>query len=154
MGAASLVVFLNRNVVAAREPKDWQEWAPQLAGGVLLYAVALRRRLPGRVRDIAALFGTVLIAAFLSKILRSSVTTVAWGVQGVVLLLAGFPLRQRCLRLAGLGLLLICVGKLFGYDLRHLDLPFRVLSFVVLGVILIGVSFAYSRFREQISRYL
>jgi hypothetical protein len=154
VGAASLAVFLARNVLAARETSNWQEWAPQLAGGVLLYAAALRPQMVGRARDIASLFGTVLIAAFLSKILRSSVTTVAWGVQGLALLVAGFPLRERRLRLAGLGLLLICVGKLFGYDLRHLDLPFRVLSFVVLGVILIGVSFAYSRFREQISRYL
>ncbi len=154
VGIASLVLFLGRNVLAAGRPTNWHEWAPQLCGGILLYAVALRPPLPARARDIASLSGTVLVAAFLRSILQSSVMTVAWGAQGVVLLLTGFPLRQRCLRLSGLGLLLICVGKLFGYDLRHLDLPFRVLSFLVLGVILIGVSFLYSRFREQINRYL
>jgi uncharacterized membrane protein len=46
------------------------------------------------------------------------------------------------------------VGKLFLYDLRNLELPFRILSFLVLGVLLIGVSFIYSRFRERIDRYL
>jgi uncharacterized membrane protein len=45
------------------------------------------------------------------------------------------------------------VLKLFFYDLRQLELPFRILSFLVLGVILIGVSFVYSRFRDRISRY-
>ena len=50
----------------------------------------------------------------------------AWGAQGVALLIAGFPLRQRCLRLSGLALLLVCVGELFGYDLRYLDMPSRV----------------------------
>jgi hypothetical protein len=153
-GLASLVLFLAKNVVGAGRPADWHEWTPQLCGGILLYAAALRSRLPARARDIASLFGTILVAAFLRSILRSSVMTVAWGAQGVVLLLAGFPLRERRLRLAGLGLLLICVGKLFLYDLRHLELPFRILSFVVLGVILIGVSFLYSRFRDRISRYL
>ena len=77
-----------------------------------------------------------------------------WGVQGLGLLLAGFPLRERAMRLAGLILLLVCVLKLFVFDLRNLDMPFRVLSFIVLGVILIGVSFFYSRFRERISWYM
>jgi uncharacterized membrane protein len=80
--------------------------------------------------------------------------TVAWGIQGLGLLFAGFPLRERPMRLAGLVLLLICVLKLFLFDLQNLDMPFRVLSFVVLGVILIGVSFFYSRYRERISRYM
>jgi hypothetical protein len=97
---------------------------------------------------------TGLLAVLLAHEVSGSLLTVAWGAQGVALLIAGFPLRQRCLRLSGLALLLVCVGKLFGYDLRYLDMPSRVLSFLVLGVLLIGVSFIYSRFRERISRYL
>jgi uncharacterized membrane protein len=58
------------------------------------------------------------------------------------------------MRFAGLFLLLVCVLKLFVWDLRNLDVPFRVLSFIVLGLILIGVSFFYSRYRESISRYM
>jgi uncharacterized membrane protein len=78
----------------------------------------------------------------------------ARGIQGLGLLFAGFPLRERPMRFAGLLLLLVCVLKLFVWDLRNLDMPFRVLSFMVLGPILIGVSFFYSRFRERISRYM
>ncbi len=154
VGAVGLMVLLLRNVLAGPTPADWHEWAPLLGSGILLYATALRRQLPARLLDVASVSGTVLIAAFLSKVLTSSVTTVGWGAQGVLLLLAGFFVGERRMRLSGLGLLLVCVGKLFGYDLRHLDLPFRILSFLVLGVILIGVSFAYSRYRERISRYL
>ena len=147
-------MFLGRNVLAADRPADWHEWAPQLCGGILFYALAVRPNLPDRARGLASASGTVLVAAFLSSILRSSLMTVAWGAEGVALLLAGFPLRERWLRLSGLGLLLACVGKLFLYDLRNLELPFRILSFLVLGVLLIGVSFIYSRFRERIDRYL
>ena len=153
-GAASLCLFLGRNVLAANRPADWHEWAPQLCGGILFYALAVRPNLPDRARGLASASGTVLVAAFLSSILRSSLMTVAWGAEGVALLLAGFPLRERWLRLSGLGLLLTCVGKLFLFDLRNLELPFRILSFLVLGVLLIGVSFIYSRFRERIDRYL
>ena len=44
--------------------------------------------------------------------------TVAWGIEGIALLLAGFPLRDRVFRLTGLALFLICVLKLFLYDLQ------------------------------------
>jgi len=83
-----------------------------------------------------------------------SVMTVALGVQGLVLLAAGFPAHERPLRLAGLALLLFCISKLFGYDLRHLETLYRILSFVALGVILLGVSWIYTRFRETIRRGL
>jgi uncharacterized membrane protein len=49
-------------------------------------------------------------------------------------------------------LLLFCISKLFVYDLRHLETVYRILSFVALGVILLGVSAIYTRFRESIRR--
>jgi hypothetical protein len=49
------------------------------------------------------------------------VLTVAWGAEAVVLLAAGFTLRDRVLRLSGLALFLICTLKLFFWDLRNLE---------------------------------
>jgi uncharacterized membrane protein len=80
--------------------------------------------------------------------------TVAWGIEGLILLGAGFALRDRLHRLQGLALLLVCSLKLFFYDLRNLDTPYRILSFIVLGIILLCVSWTYSRFREQVRRIL
>jgi uncharacterized membrane protein len=105
-------------------------------------------------RLLLSCLGTLLLAALLFHEVSGRMRTVAWGLQGLALLFAGFPLRERAMRLAGLVLLLVCVLKLFFWDLRNLEMPFRVLSFLVLGVILIGVSFFYSRFRERISRYM
>lgn len=109
--------------------------------------------LDGASRLVYSWLATLLLALLLFHEVSGSLLTVAWGIQGVLLLLAGFPLRERCLRLAGLTLLVTCVLRLFFYDLRELELPSRILSFLVLGVILIGVSFVYSRYRERISRY-
>lgn len=58
------------------------------------------------------------------------------------------------LRLSGLALLLLCVLKLFIHDLRNLDTPYRILSFIALGLILLGVSWVYTRFRERIHQLL
>ena len=62
--------------------------------------------------------------------------------------------RARILRLQGLALLLICILKLFLYDLRNLETIYRILSFVALGVILLCVSWIYSRFRQNLRRLL
>jgi uncharacterized membrane protein len=105
-------------------------------------------------RFLFSWLGTLLLAALLFHEVSDKMRTVAWGIQGLGLLFAGFPLRERPMRFAGLLLLLVCVLKLFVWDLRNLDMPFRVLSFIVLGLILIGVSFFYSRFRGRISRYM
>jgi uncharacterized membrane protein len=51
-------------------------------------------------------------------------------------------------------LFLVCVMKLFFYDLRQLGTFNRILSFIVLGAILIAVSWIYTRFRDRIQRYL
>jgi uncharacterized membrane protein len=107
-----------------------------------------------RARAMFSLFGTILLTVLLYHEVSGGLLTVAWGVEGVALLAAGFPLRERVLRLQGLVLLLTCILKLFLYDLRNLDTMYRILSFVALGLILLAVSWVYTRFREQLHRIL
>ena len=101
-----------------------------------------------------SLLSTGLVTAVLFQEVSGSMLTMAWGIEGAVLLGLGFLLRDRTFRLSGLVLFLVCVGKLFAYDLRALETLYRILSFFVLGVILVGVSWLYTRFRDQIQRYL
>ena len=119
-----------------------------------LYAAQL---LTGRAtipRFLFSLLATVLLAGLLFDQVSGSLLTVAWGLEGIALLAAGFPLRDRVQRLSGLALLLGCILKLFLWDLRHLETLPRILSFIVLGLILVAVSWIYTRFREKVQRYL
>ena len=61
----------------------------------------------------------------------------------------GFITAERVLRISGLALFLFCILKLFVYDLRELDTLSRIVSFIVLGLLLLGASWIYTRFREQ-----
>ena len=105
-------------------------------------------------RKLFSLLATVLLAVLIFYEVSGSLLTVAWGMEGLLVLVIGFPTRERVLRLSGLALFTFCVLKLFAYDLRQLDTPNRILSFVVLGLLLLGVSWIYTRFRERIRRYL
>ena len=96
----------------------------------------------------------ILAASLIYQEVSGSLLTVAWGAEALVLLGIGFVFRERPLRLQGLGLFLVCVLKLFLYDMRNLETPYRILSFIALGLILLGVSWIYTRFREQLQKLL
>ena len=70
----------------------------------------------------------------------------AWAtLLGVGLLVLGFRLRWAFLRWQALVLLTLAVAKVFLVDTRSLSQGFRILSFLGLGVLLLGVSFIYQR---------
>lgn len=105
-------------------------------------------------RVLWSVLGTFTLSALLWQEFPGGLLTTAWGIEGLSLLMTGFPLRERILRLEGLTMLLVCILKLFLYDLRNLETIYRILSFVALGVILLGVSSLYTRFRERVRQYL
>jgi hypothetical protein len=105
-------------------------------------------------RHGAAVVGALTIGMVLWEKVTGGMLTMAWGVEGILLLAGGFATRGRTLRLSGLAALAVCVLKLFLYDLRNLETPYRIASFLVLGALLIAVSWAYTRFRSELERYL
>ncbi len=70
-----------------------------------------------------------------------------WGVVGLAAIVAGLVRDARELRFGGLALLGLGVAKLFLYDLSELDELYRVLSFVAVGLLLLGGAYAYQRVR-------
>lgn len=101
-----------------------------------------------------SLTATGMLFSLILQEVRPSLVTLAFGLQGLALMAVGLVARERIMRLSGLGLLLVCILKLFLYDLRELDALARILSFVALGLILLAISWIYTRYRDQISKLL
>lgn len=70
-----------------------------------------------------------------------------WGMAGVAGLIAGLRRNQVAVRIGALALLLATVAKVFLYDLSALTSIYRVMSFFVVGGLLLGGAFAYQRLR-------
>lgn len=68
-----------------------------------------------------------------------------WTVYATGLIFAGVRAGRSVLRWQGLALLGLAVGKVFLYDLSSLERAYRIASFVVLGFLLLVVSFYYQR---------
>jgi uncharacterized membrane protein len=68
-----------------------------------------------------------------------------WAALGFAAIVAGLLRRRRALRLGGLGLLTLAVGKVFLVDLANLESIWRVGSFLAVGLLLLAGAFAYQR---------
>lgn len=75
--------------------------------------------------------------------------SVIWALYGAGLLLAGRIQRVRLLRLMALVLLSLTTLKVFFIDLSSLDRIYRIVSFIVLGAILLAVSYLYQKSQQR-----
>jgi len=68
-----------------------------------------------------------------------------WLAFGVVLLLVGIALRSQPVRLCSAAVVLLTVGKVFLIDMGGLTGVWRALSFIGLGLVLVGIGYLYQR---------
>ncbi|MCA9062657.1 MAG: DUF2339 domain-containing protein, partial [Planctomycetaceae bacterium] len=80
--------------------------------------------------------------------LESGGVTILWTVFALSFLLAGIRRNLRLLRIAGLALFTIVSFKVFFSDLSRLDQIYRVVAFILLGILVISGSFLYLRYRD------
>ncbi len=80
--------------------------------------------------------------------------TIGWGIEAVTAFLFALIVGERSFRLAGLGLLLVCVAKIAVLDVWRQERSDRFITFIILGMALLLVSYLYTRYSEAIRRYL
>jgi uncharacterized membrane protein len=75
-----------------------------------------------------------------------------WLVMGVVLLTLGVWQKSQVLRIASAALISVAVVKVFLFDMSELEGVLRALSFIGLGVVLIGIGLFYQRLLTRAAR--
>jgi uncharacterized membrane protein len=79
------------------------------------------------------------------EIARDFTYSALWMAYGGMLMVVGFWRTSAFVRWQALLLIAVTIVKVFVYDVSELDRIYRILSFVVLGVLLLAISFAYQR---------
>ncbi len=77
--------------------------------------------------------------------------SVLWSVFAVGIILVGVWMRRKVYRVSAISLLIVTVLKVLAYDTAEVSTPYRILSCLVLGAILVAVSFLYYRFGERLT---
>jgi uncharacterized membrane protein len=72
-------------------------------------------------------------------------------IYGSLVMLIGFWKRSAFVRWQAIALLAVVVGKVFLFDVQTLDRLYRIVAFIVLGVILLAVSYFYQRSRMKVA---
>jgi hypothetical protein len=146
-------------------------WEAAVAvGSIALAALAIAgfsRRVVPEVAQIAAFAGATFLVYLGSIVIVDTVgvdslgdtrqagqtwLSAFWTVTGLGAVIFGLVRRKPDVRLAGLALLAIAIGKVWIYDLAELEALARVLSFVGLGVLLLIGAFAYGRIKPERDR--
>lgn len=100
-------------------------------------------------------FAPILIVSVMIAVrMNAGMVTLAWGIEGLAVIVLGLLVTQRSYRLTGLFLLLICVGKIVVHDAWLLGERDRYTTFIVLGAALTLVSTLYGKYREAVRKLL
>ena len=81
---------------------------------------------------------------------KNATISVFWTLYAILLITLGIMKRSAYLRWTALILFGITIGKVFLVDLTVLSPPLRIMSFMVLGVILLLASYLYFKFRSRL----
>lgn len=92
----------------------------------------------------------LMLLLFFMKEISGYYLTLALSVQGIIFLFAGLHFNSPQLRFPALVTLGVCIIKALFWDLSHLAIPYRIASYMVLGVILVFASLIYVRKAKEI----
>jgi uncharacterized membrane protein len=79
------------------------------------------------------------------RIARDFSYSALWMGYGAMLMVVGFWRKSAFVRWQALILIALTTVKVFAYDTSELERIYRILSFIVLGALLLAISFAYQR---------
>jgi uncharacterized membrane protein len=85
------------------------------------------------------------------EIARDFTYSALWMAYGAMLMVVGFVRRSAFVRWQSLLLIAATIIKVFVYDVSQLDRGYRIVSFIVLGALLLAISFVYQRDWLQLS---
>jgi uncharacterized membrane protein len=140
-GAAVAVVALNVLALIALSHEVADYYARQMA-------VAMPSYNHGRYTpyDAATAYNTRTI-----RIAEDFTYSALWMAYGAMLMIVGFWRRSSFVRWQALVLIAATIVKVFVSDFAQLDRGYRIISFIVLGVLLLAISFVYQRDWLQLS---
>ncbi|MCX5791946.1 MAG: DUF2339 domain-containing protein [Elusimicrobia bacterium] len=94
--------------------------------------------------ETSAFFYDVLPAA------RFAAISVLWALFSVGMIVAGFRTFSAPLRKTALALFMVTVVKVFLFDMSKFSTPYRIFSFMILGLLLVGTSLIYHKYKNKL----
>jgi uncharacterized membrane protein len=111
-------------------------------------SMRLESRLARHGTDLMWLMAAGLGAIYLYRTQSGSMLIVSWALWGLLVTAGGFALRAPALRFAGLALFGLALVLTLVRAFTTFDMVGRIISFTILGLVLLLVSLGYTRYRH------
>lgn len=134
-GAACYFAAASRDKIGELE-KVWFAVVAVAANGLALIALSL---------EVWDFLGRTRASNIEHGLAQSLGLSILWTVYASILIAVGLARKSSMLRWQALVLFALVVAKVFFYDLSFLERFYRIVSFLVLGLLLLLVSFFYQR---------
>ena len=132
---------------------------------VLAFVWLTGARRPARQSELAGwlaisltfIFLTLELNTFLSQFvppLRAGGISILWSLFALGLIVGGIRKKLGSLRLTGLGLFTVVGFKVFFSDLASLDQFYRIVAFILLGILILCGAFLYLKYRQTFASEL
>lgn len=133
---------------------QWVGRAARIAGIALAtfgFTVEIRDIFERAIANARLELGTHENLAHLARLVNGEGLGISavWVVVSIVLVAIGIRLRVKEFRIVAIGLFDLTILKAFFIDLNSLETPYRIISFIALGLILLGVSYVYQRLERS-----
>lgn len=86
------------------------------------------------------------IALARTKIIKTGFP-ILWGVLAFIFLIIGIKKQLKSLRIIALSLLGLTILKLFLYDISNISETGKIISFILLGILILIISFVYQKIK-------
>ena len=90
--------------------------------------------------------GIALLIFTIIQYVETSWISLTLGIAGVLIIMIGILNKDKIERLGGLMLFGLTLGRVALVDLAGLDVIFKIITFIILGLLFLGISFVYNRF--------
>jgi len=134
-----LGLLLVAQQIGKRSPHGTEVFTPHLQGALI----------------VLGLLGAWLVTGrWVATVQEGFVITTAWSVYALVVFSLGVILRERTYRWIALGVLALAIGRVFLFDVWQFDTVWRIVSFLVLGAVLLALGFLYNRLAGLIRKWM
>jgi hypothetical protein len=103
---------------------------------------------------LSAATGWLFVSAWVITRIHANYLTMGWALYALFLFLLGLLVWEKRQRWCGLAILLAAIMRVFVWDFWGFSNGYRVLTFLVLTIITLGLGFIYARFADRLKTLL
>ncbi len=145
----TLLLLLYKGIVLVRKNKETlQQYATALTW---LFSISLLFFFSFEIKQLyIALLAKNNDAGILQQQYSKAGLTILWALSSFIMIWLGMKFRYKTLRIVSLSLFAIALIKLFLFDIRNIGPGGKIAAFIMLGILLLTVSFMYQRLKKML----